>query len=182
MSEIIIPRTDIETEGWQYGSVMLSFIQRHQLPDWLTQNPDHLMVKSADASDFGKRVKDLYSFTPEVTFLELDFRFIAAAKLMIPLALSDNRKVPRVQIMEAKVGDYIGPEYAVFFHKDFHYVRAQLEHNKVDAVERSDHMHRWWNIRISNAGQELRITDTPLAQIIDFEVQEGIARPLPKAA
>jgi hypothetical protein len=88
--------------------------------------------------------------------------------------------------MEAKspdgTADFLGAEYVQFYHEDFNRAGLLLKKKRIEAERRTDGIHRWWNVPMNQAGQELRITDKPLSEIIGQELEDGTARTLSVAA
>lgn len=186
MSELILPPQDINDEVKKYGQTMLHFMWSTDFPEGLVTNPDHVMIKSATPSDFDKRVKSISPWAEQKIFVEVDTRFLVAARLIVPMALTEYKEVNWIEIMESKspdgTADYLGVEYVEFYHSDFNQAGLFMKRKKVDAEKRVDGLHRWWNIRMNDEGQELRITDKPLSEIIDKELDESTARHLKLAA
>lgn len=186
MSEVLIPPKDITCEVRKYGQTMMNFVRTSDFPEGLLGYPDHLMIKSTDASDFDKRVKEIGPWAEQVAFVEIDTRFLVAAQLLVPLMLTDHRPVQWVEIMEPKspdgTVDFFGVEYAEFYYNDFNKAGLMMKKQKIPAEKRTDGIHRWWNIRMNEAGQEVRITDKPLSEIIGRELDDGTAKSLNIAA
>lgn len=184
MSEIIVPRKDqdIEDEARNYGRTLLSFVWGTDFPESLLSYPDHLMIKSSGPSDFERKVKALSPWAEQAAFVEVDDRFLVAAQLVVPLALTQQKGVRWVEIMEPKspdsTADFLGAEYTEFYYDNFYKAGLMLKKSRVEAEKRTDNNHRWWHVRMNDKGQELRITDTPLAGIIGRELDDGTARPL----
>ena len=154
-------------------------------PEGLLGYPDHVMIKSSSPSDFEEKVKAIRPWAEESAFMEIDSRFLVAAHLVVPLALAEHKPVEWLEIMEPKspdgTVDYLGAEYAEFYYEDFNKAGLLMKRNKIPYEKRTDDNHRWWNVRINDKGQELRVTDKPLSEIVDKELDEGTARYL-KAA
>lgn len=186
MSELILPPKEVHSEARRYGRTMLEFVHATDFPESLLAHPDHLMIKSSGVSDFEKKVKSITPWAEEAAFLEVDERFLVAARLIMPIALTDYKEVDWVEIMEPKsvegTVDYLGAEYAQFYHNDFNSVGVIMKKKRVDFEKRTDGMHRWWRVPMNDEGQEIRITDKPLAEIIGRELDDGTAKQLLLAA
>lgn len=186
MSELILPPREFTDEVRDYGSVLMHFASVTNFPERLLNHPDHIMVKSDNISNFDHRVRSITPWAENTAFIEVDSRFLVAAQLLVPLTIADGKPVSWVEIMEPKsaegTADYLGVEYAEFFHEDFNQAGLMMKKSRVNFEKRVDDLHRWWNVRLNDDGQELRITDKPLADIIDRELDEGTARHLKMAA
>ena len=182
MSEILTPPPEIEREAQKYGQAMLRFVNSTDFPIDILTYPDHLMIKTTSPSDFDKKVKAINPWSEQVAFMEIDERFLVAAHLVVPLTMTQYRPVEWLEIMEPKspesTSDYPGAEYVEFYHNNFNEAGLLMKKRRITYEKRVDGHHRWWNIRINDEGQELRITDKPLSEIIGQELDDGTARQL----
>jgi hypothetical protein len=184
MSELVLPPSDISNEITGYGKLVAGYVYNKDFPEILLGDPDHVTLKSTDATDFDTKFKQLKPWTAEDRyFSDVDGRFLVAARFLVPMALMERRPVEWIQIVEPESADgsldYFGVEYAEFFYPEFTKARMMLERSKVAFSERNDDTHRWLNIKLNDKGQDIRITDRMLAETMDAEVESGRARTLP---
>lgn len=183
MSEILTPPEDInglvEDYGWQFRQ----FTDSVDLPPVLLEEPDHLMLKAADPVDFGDKVRKIRPWTErgQVAFIELNWRFLAVAQLAVPYALGQSCYVEILEIMEPKEAqgyDYIGIEYASFYHPDINKAEKLVSSKNIRAERYHDESRgwRWLNIVMNGSGQEVRISDKRLVEVVDQELKDETAR------
>lgn len=146
MSEILVPPGDVMSEVRRYGQVMLDFVSWTNFPEPLLTQPDHLMIKTETPSEFDKRVKDLTPWAERAAFVEVDTRFLVAAQLVVPLALTDYRHVEWIEVMESKspdaTADYLGAEYVEFYVSDFNKAGQAMKKKRIPYEKRVDESHR----------------------------------------
>lgn len=182
MSEILIPPEDINQLVGEYREQLRYYVDSAGIPqDFLTE-PDHMMLKAAGPLDFAEKVREIKPWTDEeqVAFMELDWRFLAMARLAVPYAVTESKYADWLEIMEPKPAegyDYIGVEYASFYHPDINKVHKRLKSKgvKVERLHDEPRRWRWLNIVINNSGQEVRISDTKLVEIVEQELDDGSA-------
>lgn len=180
MAEILTPPEDIIKEVDEYGKRLVIFLNAARFPRELLTEPDHAAIKVADASDFDTKLHALKPFAEQVAFTEMDWRFLAAAQLLVPLSLMPHRYVDWIEILEPKpeeVGkDFVGLKYGEFYFGNFGLAERKLRSRKITFDHRSDDSHRWLSIVINEHGQELRLTDTKLVETVSEELESGTAR------
>jgi len=184
MSEILTPPEDINDLVSDYRGQLDYFAYSVDFPPILLQEPDHMMLKAADPVDFAEKVREIKPWTEkeEVAFMELDWRFLAVARLVVPYTLTPSRHIGWLEIMEPKEArgyDYIGVEYASFHCPDINKAEKLVNNTKGVTVERlhDEPRHwRWLNIVMNGSGQELRLSDTKLEEIVEQELEDGTAR------
>jgi hypothetical protein len=183
MSEIILPTDDINGEVYGYGQRLRHFSELYDIPPGLFDEPDHIVFKAADPVDFSDKVKTIRLWTEgeSVAFTQLDWRFLAAAQMVIPLALWEHKYVDWVEVMESRESegqDYAGLEYAGFYYPDINYAQILLNSRSIDAQKYYDESHnwRWLNVVINEAGQEVRFSDTKLVEVVESELEDGTAK------
>lgn len=180
MSELLVPPQNIVGGITEYGQRLQAFMHSTRFPKALLATPDYVMIKSGTPLDFNQKVKEIERWTKYRAFLQIDWRFLVAAQLIVPLVLIPDKKIPMVEIMEAKspegTADYIGAEYVAFFFSNLSTAKRLLINNdKISFRERSDGLHRWLDIPINGQGQELRIVDKRIAGIVEQAIESGDA-------
>ena len=183
MSEILIPPEDINQLVGDYRGQLRYYADTADIPPVLLEEPDHMMLKAADPVDFAEKVREIKPWTDDeqVAFMELDWRFLAMARLAVPYAVTDSHYADWLEIMEPKEAeghDYIGVEYACFYYHDINKAQKLLRAKGIGAERLHDEPRkwRWLNIPINSSGQEVRISDTKLVEIVEQELDDGSAR------
>ncbi|MEX1059186.1 MAG: hypothetical protein WEC17_02030 [Candidatus Saccharimonadales bacterium] len=183
MSEILTPPEDINSSVEEYGQQFRHFTDAFDIPAALMREPDHLMLKAADPVDFAEKVREIKPWTDQeqVAFMQLDWRFLAMAHLAVPYALAPSRHVDWLEIMERKEAsgyDYIGVEYASFYYPDINKAEGLINSRgiKIERLHDESRRWRWLNITMNDGGQEVRLSDTKLVEIVEQELEDGTAR------
>ena len=183
MSEILTPPEDINHLVGEYRQRLRYYVDSAGIPQSLLQEPDHMMLKAAGPVDFADKVREIKPWTDEaqVAFMELDWRFLAMARLAVPYAVTDSSYADWLEIMEPKSAegyDYIGVEYASFYFPDLKKAERKLNSRGVSTERILDQSRDWeWlNIVINQSRQEVRITDTKLVEIVEQELEDGSAK------
>lgn len=176
--EILTPPEDVTDGLAAYGKRLKEFAHSREIPDELLREPDHVMIKSANTADFAAVARGIHPWAEQVVFTEIDLRFLVAARLLVPLALTDNHYVGGVEVMESRseAVDFLGLEYGQFFVPDFKRAERLIRRRKIPFQSRADNHHRWLQLPMNNEGQELRLSDKKLDEIIDEELAEGAAK------
>lgn len=161
-----------------YRERLQSFVNINRLPARWFNHPDHIAFKSADADGYNELIEQFRPQSEHIYEAWIDDRRLAAAKLLGTVSIdmgmagtySDGR-VDWVEIMEPrpeKVGqDFVGLEHSEFVSPiGIEPVRSVLENKLSQWAIESNESHRWISVKINDDGQELKITDTPLATIV----------------
>ncbi|MEX2006721.1 MAG: hypothetical protein WD877_00895 [Candidatus Saccharimonadales bacterium] len=182
MREILLPPEDINADVSDYGQNLRSFAETYDIPRGLLAEPDHMVIKSADPVDFADKARAIRPWTEEerIVFMEVNSRFLVAAEVITPWAVGHNW-VNWLEIMEPRqeVGrDFIGLEYAQFYYSDIDYAGILLNSRNLEVEFYTDEGRnwRWLNVKINQVGQEFRLSDTKLVEIIGVELEDGTAR------
>lgn len=182
MASILTPPEALSSAPDEYARSLHQFVDRSNFPEELLKEADYLMLKVATPADFSETARAIQLWASETSFLEIDWRFLVAAQLFTPISVSEISEVWTVEVMEAKspdgTADYIGPEYVQFYHPDFREAGHLLEKNRITHAKRTDGAHRWWQVPMNPEGQELRISDKSIVEIIDNRLDDGRAKKL----
>jgi hypothetical protein len=173
----------MERQIRDFGEEVSYFAEAHQLPDELFTQPDHVVFKAADIADFESRVKTITPWSEVTTFIEADDRFLVAAHTVVDLVLLPNRKFNWVQVIEPKDkekrpqnADFTGLEYAEFHFPNFEEAHKLMLRKGLDALKRHDGRRRWLQLALNPRGQQLRISDRRIADTLQDELEQGIAK------
>lgn len=183
MSELIVPPEEIIHEVGAYGQQLTRFVDSANFPHGLLSEPDHVVFKTTDPNDFGNKARAIKPWAEQVAFIQIDWRFLIAARMVVPLALGGHRHVDWVEIIESQdretrpaSADYVGLEYAEFYYSDFNHAEQLIKGRGIKIDRRADSSHRWLNIVMNENGQEVRLSDTKLVEVVSGELESGAAR------
>lgn len=177
-----------EFENWgfeqavaKYAKSLTAFRMRYRLPqEWFPQ-PDHLAVKCLDAEHFDAIVQRWLPDAYEASYIELDGRRLASVHLGGKLALSKSLgSVEWLEVMEPrpeKAGlDTVGIDHVEYVFPDFAAAMAALETRNIPYELQSNPNHKWLNIPINPRGQELKLNNRPLADMVSQGLEDGEAK------
>ena len=162
-----------------YADTLADFIAKYELPmDWFKVT-DHVAVKGRDADGFKEVVELFRPLAERIACIDMDSRRLATAQLKEPMAVGDFGTVGWVEIMEPrpeKVGkDVVGFEHMEFLFPDFDSIRTVLDEKKIAYEMEQNPGHHWVNIVINDKGQELKLNNRTLADVVPDELKEGKA-------
>jgi hypothetical protein len=171
----------------EYSIAVAGYEARHGLPLGILSSPDHIAVKTPDIQSFDQMVRSVGEIADEVYCLETEPRFLIAAKIAGRLSVGLHGHVSWIEIKESThVGDavpeFVRLEHAEFYIRDFNKAIRLIRQKGLDAEVESDGDHHRINITLTEAGQELRITNTHLTSIVSEKLQSGEAYTLKRAA
>jgi predicted metalloenzyme YecM len=171
---------EYQEEIGQYAQVLQAFIEEHELPlEWF-RVPDHVAIKCSDAYHYEHTVEELLPDAAQTSQVELDGRRLAAIKLTSPFSIGELTRVEWVEVMEPrpeKAGkDMVGVEHAEFFYPDFDEISEVLDENGVAYSFQQNPGHAWVNIVLNEQGQELKLNNRLLADVVEEELADGTAR------
>lgn len=173
----------------KFADEVSSFFVQPGLERLLVGGLDHLAVKTKDQLDYQKYKNEILPLCLAMTEADLDGRKIATAKLdqAIVLTNSTGQELGRafhLEIMEprpTKIGrDLIGLDHIEFAIESFARAQEQLRSldiptNQGDGEDQYQHT---VVVRINNRGQEVKLSDEPLSQLVIKELAEGKAKQL----
>ncbi|HTE21430.1 MAG TPA: VOC family protein [Candidatus Limnocylindria bacterium] len=172
-------KTTFLQEAQKYVEGLRRFITVHELPGEWFGVADHVAVKGRDAADFEQLLKLFRPLAQQLTCIDMDGRRLATAWLKEPIAIGNFGSVEWVEIMEPrpeKVGkDVVGFEHMEFYFPDFVAIRAVLDHKGVKYEMEQNPGHQWVDIVINQTGQELKLNNRTLADVIPEELASGKA-------
>lgn len=173
---------EYEEEIELYVKELEDFIGRFELPDKWFRIPDHIAIKCADNLDYDYRLQELMPDGHRSYEARLDNRRLASIQLTNKIEVGILGTVGWLELMEPrpeKVGkDIVGVEHMEFYFPDFEEVKKTLAKYKIPYAEESNPGHSWINILINDDGQELKINNGLLADIVAKELDDGRVREL----
>lgn len=164
----------------QYAELLQGFIEKYELPDNWFKTPDHLAIKCADSLDFDYTLQELLADASQVSQIEMDKRRLATLNLTSKIQIGELGSVEWLEIMEPRpenVGkDVVGLEHLEYYYPDFDEIREILEKYHIDFTEQSNSGLSWISIVLNKEGQELKLNNKLLANIVDEQLENGEAR------
>jgi hypothetical protein len=171
---------EYEDEIGLFAASLKEFIAKYELPDSWFKKPDHLAIKCADGLDYVFRMEELIPDAVQASEITMDGRRLATLKLTSEVSVGDLGAVSWLEVMEPrpeKVGnDVVGLEHIEFYYPDFDEVTDLLDKLGVVYKIETNPGHSWVNIVINEAGQELKLNDKTLEDIVTEELEQGISR------
>lgn len=170
---------DYEEEIDDYAKSLEDFIGSHELPEKWFKRPDHIAIKCADGLDYEYRLQELSPDSSQSSQIEMDGRRLATLHLITNQAVGNLGSVEWLEVMEPrpeKVGKgIVGLEHMEFYFPDFKEVTETLVDKNLEFELEENPGHRWVNIVINASGQELKLNDRLLADIVEEELENGIS-------
>ena len=161
----------------KYLEELEDFVDRYSLPAEWFEVPDHVAVKCADAADYEAAVESFRPVAEQITEMKMSGRRLGSVKLLKGLAVASFGEVLWVELMEPrpeKLGkDVVGLEHMEFYFPDFETISDVLEQRSIYHKVQSNPGHRWVNIVINDKGQEFKLNDLTLADVVEDELKEG---------
>lgn len=166
----------------QYVASLERFAHRRGLPtEWFSE-PDHLAVKCLDGEHYEDMVAAWGRRSNLASYVRMNGRRLASIHLGEVVSLGIFGDVEWLEIMEPrpkKVGiDIVGIDHAEFVFPDFTAADVVLAKRSIPHELQSNPNHSWLNIPINATGQELKLNNRPLADIVTHEIETGVAEVL----
>ena len=180
MGELLVPPQDIWAEAGDYNRSLYQFVDSTSFPARLLLEPDHLMIKSASIKDFSEKARAIKDWCQFMAITEVDWRFLLAGHLVVPLTLGRESKVGWLEIMESKTSDgtagHFGAEYAQFYYPDFGHAAKLIKDKRIPFKVRRDSRQRWLDIQMNEQGQGLRVGNTRIVDVLRDQISSGEAK------
>ena len=159
----------------QYSLDLVALEVTHKLPPILFDNPDHMAIKTASVSQFEEYVRSISDISDELYCLEDNDRFIVAAKLAARIAVGFNQAVRWIEIKEPRpelVGqDLVGIDHVEYLVNDIEAAIVQVDVRGVEHQLQSQGNHQIISASLNELGQEVRISNTPLAALVTEKLE-----------
>ncbi len=175
---------EVRNEGFEhatrkYAESLEDFVGNHELPWRWFATLDHLAVKCMDAEHYEDTVQGWLSGANIASYVWLNNRRLASLNLENGLTIGRFGKVEWLEVMEPRPEragkDVVGLEHVEFVFPDFAAVQALLDRRRIPYEQQSNLNHNWLNLVINEYGQELKLTDKPLAQMVTEGLESGEA-------
>lgn len=162
-----------------YVQALEELVAKYELPDTWFRAPDHLAITCADGLDYEYILQDLLPDAQHASEVNMDGRRLAALCLISPQPVGSFGKLSWLEVMEPRPekldNDLVGLEHMEFYYPDFSEICEVLQVNAIAYTQQSNPGHQWINIVINDQGQELKLNNRALAEIVSQELGEGIA-------
>jgi predicted metalloenzyme YecM len=162
-----------------YVRELQAFVAEHDLPSTWFEVIDHGAFKFRDTSDFEDGIEDFRHMADEITSINMNNRRLATARLHMSIMIGKFGSVKWIELMEPrpeKAGnDFVGFEHVEFFYPNFTEIQDFLDSKGIPYQMETNTGHNWVNIVINGAGQELKLNDRTLGDMIGHELETGIS-------
>ena len=169
--------TNLEQEAGILGASLVIYGERKKLPRSLFDNPDHIAIGTPNINEFGRLVREeVAPRSLKMSCAEVDWQFRAAARLRGRMAIYDLGLVEWIAVEEPKresQGDI--KLRAVFYHDSLETVRTKLDKKGIRTKITPEKNGAYVNVEFDPQGLEFRMTDTPLAEIAEGQIDSGEA-------
>ncbi len=165
--------TSLEQEAGILGASLAIYAERHKLPKSLFDNPDHLTIRAANISDFARLTREeLAPRSWEMLCAQTEWRFRVSARLRGKVAIYDLGFVEWVAVEESKKSseEPTGIQSAVFYHDSLETVRNVLSKKGIRSKLVPEKNSAYVGVEFEPGGAEFRITDTPLADVAEAQL------------
>ena len=160
-----------------YVRELEAFVSDHDLPRSWFEAIDHAAFKFSNAAEFEEAIENFRRMSDHISSIKLNNRRLATAKLHMSLMIGKFGAVKWVELMEPrpeKAGnDFVGFEHVEFYYPNFNEIQDVLDSKGILYEMQSNPGHNWVNIVINSDGQELKLNDRTLADIVTDELQNG---------
>lgn len=173
---------EIDRQLDAYDEAFRSFVRGFRLPRQWFARPDHFAIKCADELDYLETCADFAGEVKDDTMLELteSGRLLASAELVGKVSLGDY-EFGWVEIMQPKPGKETAEgfvEHTEFYAYDFFLMEQALRRFGVDYKHQNNDGHEWFNVVIDDKGREIKFNNRPLVDVIAWEQEQGLLRPV----
>ena len=164
-----------------YANLLAQFIADNKLPYVWFNVPDHLAIKCASGQEYEDEIEGWRSKTTQgmISQITMDGRRLGTAELKTAIKVGNLGEVTWLEIMqprpEKEGKDYVGLEHMEFCYPDFAEVTRHVEAHGVDYKMEENSGHAWVNIVLNKSGQELKINNRTLADVVPQEIKDGVA-------
>jgi hypothetical protein len=165
----------------EYSIALTTYEGVYQLPAQLFEHPDHLAIKAANIKEFEEMVRSIRPNSEQLTCIEQDGRFLAAAKVVGAFSLGLYGKVQWLEIIEPKPEksgiDNTGIDHAEFYYPKFERVLTIFDRRDVNYEVQPIGEHNRANVVFMRGGRkfEFGITDALVSDIVAEEIENGEA-------
>ena len=160
-----------------YVRELEAFVSDNDLPRSWFEVIDHAAFKFASSSEFEDGVESFRRMSDQISSIRMNNRRLATAKLHMSLMIGRFGAVKWVELMEPrpeKIGkDYVGFEHVEFYYPNFNEVQEVLDNKGILYEMQTNPGHNWVNIVINSEGQELKLNDRTLGDIVTHELDTG---------
>jgi predicted metalloenzyme YecM len=176
--QFLLPES-LQTSADEYTAALKRFLDTQGLTEYFIPPVDHLAVKATDAQDYMHYMELILPFSEEISYVPLNNRRLATAKLTNPISFGELGETVYLEIMEPrpeKVGkDFTGFEHIELLCKDFNAVESVLKAKNIPYEMCENPEHRALVLKINDLGQEIKFTDKSLGQIVLNQVDRNEA-------
>jgi len=176
----------LETDNYRIDLERL--IKLKELPRFWFEHLDHVAFKAYNPNDYQRLIEQFKPMSWQISEVEMDGRYIAAARLLGKHALDlsmlpwlEDTYVDTVELMLARPEDQ-GDDRIRFDHLEAFRpygllpTKKVLERKAIPYKPQSNDSHSWISVLVNNQGQEIKFSDRSLLDIVDSDIESGRAR------
>jgi predicted metalloenzyme YecM len=169
--------SDIAKLTDEYATELRAFVRDNDLPSKWFKVIDHVAFKFRGRKDYEAGVELFRPLASQISCIDMDGRSLATAQLKEGLKVGDFGSVKWIEIMEprpAKIGkDLVGFEHVEFYYPNFEEIKTVLSQHDIAYTLQTNPGHTWVNIVINDIGQELKLNNRTLGDVVTEEIKNG---------
>ena len=169
--------SDMMTQIFAYGEELRDFVDEYGLPEEWFAEPDHVAYKCRNAEHFDQVMRFVADDADNVSVAELDDRRLASAELNSPVYVESFGSVGWLEVMQPRPenegSDTVGLDHMEFYWPDFEGAEEILADRGISYSLQGNSGHHSLTIVINDGGQELKLNDKRLADIVRGELDEA---------
>lgn len=163
---------NLRQEAIEYSTAVVAYEVANKLPSGMLSRPDHLSLKAFDINHFEHLVRTISGVAIDSYCFEDQGRFVVASRLQGRLPIGMFGHVQWVEVKEPRKEDELaGIDHAEFLTTDFGWVLEVLSRKGLEPRVQTEGDHHRINLQLLEDGKELRITDTPIAAIVNEKIE-----------
>lgn len=167
----------LQDEAVLYLKSLNTYFEDNGITELLKPPIDHFAIKALDTNHYEKLLEDLIVFCNRLTYTKIDNRRLATGFLISAIDFGALGNTHIIELMEPKPAvtgkRSVGFEHIELFTPELSTVGQKLREKHVHFSVGGNLYHTTYILLINQEHQELKFTDTKLADVITKEKQEG---------
>ncbi len=173
---------EIDEQLGAYERSLTAFVSALHMPKDLFRFPDHFAIKCADELDYLETCQEFATEVVDGSMWELPEggRLLASAQLAGKITLGGH-EFGWVEIMQPRPGKETSKgfvEHTEFHAVDYGAAEQRLRRWGVEHVPDGNSGHKWLNVVIDDEGREVKFNDRPLVDVLAWEHEHEMLRPV----
>lgn len=168
---------DLRKAAHEYSLALVGYEAAVKLPHgfFLRRQMDHLAIKAQDTAEFDELANTVIDQSEEAYCIEDQGRFLVAVKLARRILVGIHGEVQWVEVKEPRSrGVSYGPvglEHSEFYTDDLDKALHQVIARGLDHRVQFEGEHRRVDITFTEQGHQVRLSDTPIADIVTEKIE-----------